>query len=269
MGGMTEEDTALVPNDQVIKNALLSLSSEDLEKLIICKQNKLSTNAEEMYKPTIDNKILEIAESILSPISSPILPPSNGLIIHNAAIQKLSGPISFYYLKPDYSRIAKEDIEKYPLIMLLGDYHMSFDNICDPCDISNGCYRIDSPEFLQVIDSLAMMELPSVSIDEPSAAIKSDFYIDWFVENSFYGMGDGFKNGPMDYFTNFSRPDNISACYDRSLIGTPEYLEKCPTKNIRWHHGDLRLFGDIYIIIKINQYILKLNIILQKISHLK
>uniref|UniRef100_A0A6C0I0D9 Uncharacterized protein n=1 Tax=viral metagenome TaxID=1070528 RepID=A0A6C0I0D9_9ZZZZ len=197
--------------------------------------------------PTIDDKILEIALTV------PL--PSNGLIIHNTIIQKLSGPISFYYLKPDYNRIAKEDIKKHPLIILFGDEHRSFDHICDPCDISNGCYRLDSPEFLQVIDSLAMMvpssaaidedEL-SVSIDEPSAAIKSDFYIDWFIENSFYGMGNGFKNGPMGYFTNFSRSNNISACYDRSLIGTKEYAKKCPTKNIRWHHGDLRYFGDIY-----------------------
>ena len=93
----------------------------------------------------------------------PILPPpSNGLIVHNTAIKKLSGPISFYYLRPDYENfiaIPESDREKYPLIILFGDRHESFDSICNPCDISNGCYRIDSDEFLQVIDSLAIKTL--------------------------------------------------------------------------------------------------------------
>jgi hypothetical protein len=100
---------------------------------------------------------------------------------------------------------------------------------------------------LQVIDSLAMMAPPSLTpslTPLPTPSATSNLYIDWFVENSFYGIK--FVNGPMEYFTNASISKNILTCYDRSLIGTEEYAEKCPTKHIRWHHGDLRNFGDIY-----------------------
>jgi hypothetical protein len=149
------------------------------------------------------------------------------IIIYNKRIRQISGPISFYYLKPKQSTITNY----FPLIILFGDQHRSFDHICNPCNTENSCYRIDSKEFLQVIDKLGTLG-PNIAID-------------FYIESSFYGMGNGFLNGPMDYFTNFSRPDNISTCYDRSLIGTPEYLENCPTKNIRWHHSDARFFGNL------------------------
>lgn len=159
----------------------------------------------------------------------------NGLIIHDTVIKKLSGPISFYYLKPDYDEIHIDEKGKYPLIILFGDWHNSNDFKC-VCNSDIGCYQIDSQNFLQLIDSLSMS--PNVSERD----IDKKFYIDWFTESQFYGTSYGAKGGPMHYFVQ----GNFLSCYYKNLISSKEYEEKCPTKNIRWHHGDLRYFGDMY-----------------------
>jgi hypothetical protein len=58
-----------MPDDQIIKKILLSLSIEDLGKLITCKREKTSTNE-------LDNKILQLAKEILTSNKEEVSPPT-------------------------------------------------------------------------------------------------------------------------------------------------------------------------------------------------
>ena len=65
------------------------------------------------------------------------------------------------------------------------------------------------------------------------------YTIDFYTETFFKGTGVGFTGGMMEEMTT----GNIVTCYNRYLRNTPK--DHCPTKNIRWQAGDIRVAGDI------------------------
>jgi hypothetical protein len=144
-----------------------------------------------------------------------------GITIGETTIRKISGPISFYFLKPSKT-IPLDQTHYFPLIMLFGDSHRSKENSCKSCSCSKDscCFTISDTPFLELIDTLA-----------------ETYPIDFYTETAFLGMGTGFDEGYMKDLTTGSFMD----CYHRVLRNTSN--DKCPTKNIRWHAADARFMG--------------------------
>jgi hypothetical protein len=150
----------------------------------------------------------------------------NGLIISNKKITSISGPVSFYYLRPTKQVYEDGNKEYFPLVILFGDYHRSFENNCNPCNcgyeykgINSAacCYRLDDNLFINKINNLA-----------------SKYTVDFYTETFFGGSGLGFQGGMMKEFTT----GKFLNCYNKKLkhlcfIGN----------NIRWQAGDIRIGG--------------------------
>jgi hypothetical protein len=136
------------------------------------------------------------------------------------AIKSLSGPVSFYYLRPKKEVYDDGNGKYFPLIVLFGDIHRSLEGKCDPCvcdsESETCCYKLSDPDFLEKIDTLA-----------------SVYPIDFYTETFLGGTGKGFKGGIMEDLTT----GQMLSCYRRDY-------KKCPTKNIRWQGGDARHAGD-------------------------
>lgn len=145
----------------------------------------------------------------------------SGDVIFGGGIKSLSGPVSFYYLRPKKQVYDDGNGKYFPLIVLFGDVHFSLEGTCDPClcdsDTKTCCYKLSDPEFLEKIDTLA----------DPLHPV--DFYTETFLG----GTGGGFKGGMLDDLTT----GEMLSCYRKDY-------EKCPTKNIRWQAGDARHAGD-------------------------
>ena len=139
-------------------------------------------------------------------------------------INKISGPTSMYYLKPTQYILDLKDTY-FPLIVLFGDDHNSYDDTCLNCTCNNTdkecCFNIYDHKFLQMIDELADDTHP----------------IDFYVETFTTGM-EGFAGGPIEHFTK----GEILTCFHHKLRNTE--FDKCPTKKIRWHGSDIRYAGD-------------------------
>jgi hypothetical protein len=140
----------------------------------------------------------------------------NGIHLKNVVIKKISGPVSMYYLIPN------KDIEHTfykPPILLFGDVHRSYENMCEPCHVEDGCYAINQEEFFKKIDECATFEIPI------------EFYTEAYLdrENNFDRFIQGFEGGILSDIISMG-----SDCFKQNM-------EKCPTKNIRWHYSDPRL----------------------------
>jgi hypothetical protein len=146
-----------------------------------------------------------------------------GIHIGDKIINRISGPISLYFLKPA-ENVSALNLNFFPSVMLFGDQHWSKTNTCEKCSCSKKacCFKITDSSFLQLIDEFA-----------------SKYPIDFYTETAFLGS-KGFKGGFMEYFT---KGDFVS-CYHKSLRNT--HFDKCPTKHIRWHASDSR-YMDIQV----------------------
>ena len=98
----------------------------------------------------------------IPPVAIADVKPS-GLKLHEdgPVVKKISGPVSLYYLKPptDFYFKYKGQINM-PLVLLFGDLHQSYDNLCEPCNHDDGCMEIYSPAFLTLLDNLSTLESP-------------------------------------------------------------------------------------------------------------
>ena len=144
--------------------------------------------------------------------------PEKGMRLEDTIVNRISGPISIYYLKPS-KQVLVENLHFFPSIMLFGDEHFSKTNVCDRCNCTKSacCYTITDKPFLQFIDTLA-----------------SKYPIDFYTETAFLGSNVGFKEGFMEQFTS----GDFVSCYHKTLRNTS--FDKCPTKHIRWHAADSR-----------------------------
>ena len=153
------------------------------------------------------------------------------MIINGNNIKSISGAISFYYFRPT------NRLSNLPLIVLFGDSHRDSTAMCPNCSCSRSkkycCYKLSDRPLLQLIDTLGSVDYP----------------VDFYIETSFSGTGTGFANGEMEIFTT----GDMTSCYHHRLRGTK--YDKCPTKNIRWQAGDIRLASAQFF----NSHISKLN----------
>ena len=173
--------------------------------------------------------------------------PLNGIHIGNEIIKKISGPISFYYLKP--IKVKEEGID-FPLIILFGDLHDSRETMCTPCNNAEGCYQIYDASFLKLLDEISPLNKPV------------DLYFEDFKVNSSYeNESILFDDDPLNTTTiyekfnsNSNKNININLTPPlhifQQLYGIPCFThirrditpisKKCPTTNIRWQYGDVR-----------------------------
>jgi hypothetical protein len=133
-----------------------------------------------------------------------------GLHIGPLTVSKISGPVSYLYLRP--SRLAYAAGYQFPLMLLFGDVHQSADRLC-----TDDGMKLSDPALLAALDRLSTPESP----------------IDFYVETTLKGADYMFES-PLNDFA--SGP--IVSCYHHRIKGTP--LNQCPTKNIRWHVIDAR-----------------------------
>lgn len=133
------------------------------------------------------------------------------------AIQRLSGPVSAYYLTPPSSSAL-------PTILLFGELHTTDPTRCDDCslDAQEPCIKIEDPVFLQAIDAVA-----------------ETTPIDFFTESSplLRRYQTQPEKGTLHY--DFLK-QTVSFCHNASTRA------KCPTKHIRWHDADVR-YMDQYV----------------------
>ncbi len=125
---------------------------------------------------------------------------------------RISGPVSFYYLKP------KDSSSTLPLFLLFGDIHFSYDDMCTNCtceDEKNCCHAIYDKDFLKKIEKLAKPNRP----------------IDFYIE--FFGETEKVSTGPLH---NFMEPE-FQNCYKHTL----KNKSNCPAPGIRWHYSDIRM----------------------------
>jgi len=156
----------------------------------------------------------------------------DGLLIADKLIKFISGPISCTLLTPlSYDTYQSKGLE-LPIILLFGDSHFSFDNMCNfptdkpplvdgICEPDNGCYKIYSPEFLQALNQLAEGTYPI------------DIYGEFQKGNTIRAI-----QGPMDLFL-----DQNSTCFLHETKST----SACRYKNLRWHYSDVRHIKGTFI----------------------
>ncbi len=146
----------------------------------------------------------------------------NGLIINGKKITSISGPTSFYYLRPSKQVYEDGNKEYFPLVILLGDYHFYNKNQCDPC-VCGYEYVSDKPCCYRLDDNLFISKLNRLG---------EKYAVDFYSETFFGGTMEGFKGGMMKEFTTGA----LLRCYKKDK-------RLCPWKNIRWQAGDLRFAG--------------------------
>ena len=215
---------------------------------------------------SIKNKKINIAKGVkpFSLLKSlPII--QNGIHIENQIIKKISGPVSFYYLKPQN---VKEQGIDYPLLMLFGDSHNSRDNMCAPCNNDKGCYQIYDDRFLQLLDKVSLPEKPmDIYYEHFVVSESADNYSSFFSEtqqnpklniNNLPPL-DNFQNLFYNCFNHIKRKDLPS---DRLLLlhnkifGSNKTINNkvCPTTKIRWQYADVRFCDNGCIEGQIKQY---------------
>lgn len=168
------------------------------------------------------------------------------LYINDIPISQISGPVLSYYMTPSdesFDTFKRFGID-LPLLLLFGDIHGSEFGMCEPCDNSEGCYRIYDRELIELVDSLSSEEFP----------------IDFYIET-----GESMIKTMQEHkYITFDRPlqkivETYEICFGRNHLEEKEYTQKCG-RNIKWHYSDVRMRethieGSIYSLAK---YIKKL-----------
>ena len=171
-------------------------------------------------------------------MSAPLVP---GLILAPGTrpLTRISGPVSISLLEPasgDDGKHIRNNGNKDPVILLLGDYHQSWDGTCEPCTCKKNdhtcCMAAYGADFLKLLDILA-----------------STYGVDFFLETfptahwtwtlNHTGIPDPHsQRGPMGQLTNMWTCLYRNFFQKNNLAVTP-----CPTKYIRYHSTDVRLSG--------------------------
>ncbi len=136
-----------------------------------------------------------------------------------------------YYLKPRrdvYETFHAQGLD-LPLLLLFGDVHRSNKGVCEDCDCEEDCCKlIYDKEFIREFDTIAR-ETPV------------DFYTESSEHKEFYHKGSKSEDVLFKDFLY----ETVLPCHDTQLRKTSAYTEKCPTKFIRWHYGDIRKFSSV------------------------
>lgn len=135
-------------------------------------------------------------------------------------VKKLSGPMSL--------RLMKSGEPTMPIVMLLGDRHFSYDEMCQQCDEKNGCYDLRAPQFFQLLDQTPYADQTSVFVEY------SDRDLERADDGTYHSMFlDGFEGGVM-----YDMIQNALPCVRPKARRTVE--KECFTQRLQWHMTDVR-----------------------------
>jgi len=157
---------------------------------------------------------------------------TNGFIISNTLVERISGPVNVHILKPTMDFHLRTGA---PIFVLFGDRHFSETNMCENCvcDSHTCCYPIFSPDFLKLIDQMASEEYPiDFNVETPLTIYNVTFPN--AQEQKFLVKDVDVSRPPIDKLAYIIKPCN------RINKGTEFYATHCPTKNIRWQLIDPR-----------------------------
>lgn len=159
-----------------------------------------------------------------------------GLLIKDTLVSQIAGPMTLYILKPT---VDFHKSHNAPIFILFGDVHHSGRNMCRPCECNNKsdcCYKVYSPDFLKLIDTIA--EDHTVYFNVESHLKDND--INGFVDESLASL-------PSDHYMNYPLRElrsRLEPCYSKALkeAKKEKYNSSCPTQNIIWQRTDIRQF---------------------------
>ncbi len=156
-----------------------------------------------------------------------------GLILKDKVITSLTGPISIHILKPT---LEFHNNYNAPIFILFGDKHFSTENYCECKD--EFCTEIFSNDFIKSLDEIALDYPINFNIE---AGLK---YYKLYTEpnEKLFEIYKELKESTSDAPPMIMLKEGLFCCYNRVFREkfTNEYLEICPTKNIKWHLVDPR-----------------------------
>jgi len=201
------------------RKSVAKKSSTRLRKSVDKTTRFRKTNKIPDKKSVVKKRPVIIYEEKKKPVK--VLSSKKDVIFGKDGISAISGPVSFYYLRPKKDVYKKGNGHYFPLIVLFGDYHSSLATTCKPCawNKGQGCYKLSDLRFLRKLDTLSTPQHP----------------VDFYTETVLSGTGSGFNGGMLKDLTS----GEMISCYHHRLRGTS--YDKCPTKNIRWHAGETRM----------------------------
>lgn len=139
-------------------------------------------------------------------------------------IENISGPASMYLLTTTNPKL--------PTILLFGDYHESYQNMCDKKNPNT--YVIYDQKFIDLFDFKGVHYfLEDAYHNIPSTNFKTLKYL-MNQENSDYFLNErsaDSEGGPLDDMRDYATP-----CYSNS--------SDCKSKHIKWHYVDIRMIDD-------------------------
>ena len=189
------------------------------KSLDVDKKSSTRVRKSVIKNPVIKKRPVIIEEETKKSVK--VVSKKEDVIFGKGGISAISGPVSFYYLRPKKKVYKQGNGQYFPLIVLFGDYHFTLENTCKTCvwNKGKGCYKLSDPLFLRKLDTLSSPQHP----------------VDFYTETVLAGTGSGFKGGMLKDLTS----GEMISCYHHRLRGTA--YDKCPTKNIRWQAGETRM----------------------------
>ena len=150
------------------------------------------------------------------------------LNINGTDINKISGPVSMYLLKPTDDYLKK--FPYAPILILFGDQHNGTKGFCQQVDNEKGHYKVSDVNFLRLLSDIV----------EEKGII--DFYVEGGDIHYTHKTQDTNGGEPMPELWNlFIKCYNNPKMQDRKIS-----VENKPTcdliPNIRWQSGDIRNF---------------------------
>jgi hypothetical protein len=156
------------------------------------------------------------------------------LILGGKTIDKISGSISFYYLKPKPNKKLKDLGIVLPFIILMGDNHSGFSKTCNDCICNDGkcCLSID--------------ETLISHIDKVANKHKVNFYIEFMIKDKKLNINNmesynmaldtTIRNYKESYLRTISK--NVYSCFFEKSGSFINSI--CNYKNIEFHDIDIR-----------------------------
>ena len=169
------------------------------------------------------------------------------MILGEKRINKISGPVSIFMLKPnkDFFKSVKQENNHIPIMLLFGDTHFSNSDQCPDCkcdeDSESCCYHVYSTNFLQLLNKYSTKEHCI------------DFYMEFYLQSELKksGLLSKSNDDKIEYFEKRRNEKSITpmkllrehilACYYTELDVNSDLFKKyCPASNINWKYADLR-----------------------------
>ena len=155
--------------------------------------------------------------------------PRPGLHLPHHVVSRISGPTTTAFLRPRPDRIQEYLTSNIhlPIVLLFGDTHLDPNDMCKNCtcaaDEKECCFEIYNKTLLHELDTIGRT-----------------YPVDYYTESAelidVHSVMNTRRNSIFKRFFD----NTIKGCHKKELRKNAKYREVCPTRFIRWHHGDSR-----------------------------